>query len=104
MIGYNRVNQLRIYNPRIRKIHVLSPVCFDKGFYYFNTSHEVADEDDNSEKLDDIQNKANDKEFSKIVTEKQVKKKATFTHSIFQSQEESIAANSDEEGDNKQFF
>lgn len=80
MVGYGGVNQWRIYNPRTRRIHVSSSVRFDEGFSYYDTSHEVADEDENGDEFGDIWNEADDKEFSKVMTGRQVGKEATFTH------------------------
>ena len=79
-VAYGGVNQWRIYNPRTRRIHVSSSVQFDESFSYYDTSHEVADEDENGDNFGDIWNEADDKEFSKVMTRRQVGKEATFTH------------------------
>lgn len=103
IIEYIEANQWKIYNSKITKIDILSPICFDKGFNYYNTSCEVAKKDDNNNKLGDIWNKADNKKFSKVMTRRQVENKATFTHSTFQSQEEFIAADSNKKKDNNSF-
>lgn len=104
MVWYSGVNEQKIYNLKIKKIYLLSSVWFDKGFCYYNTSDEVTDEDENVDKLGDIQNKANNKKFSKVMTGKQIEKKGTFIYPTPQLQKDCIAANSKEKRDNNSFF
>lgn len=54
MIRYREINQWRVYNPRIRKIHVLASVSFDESFSYYNTGYEIIYENDNCAKLENI--------------------------------------------------
>lgn len=79
-------------------------VRFDKGFNYYDTSYKIVDKNKNDDKLDDIWNKANNKEFSKIMTGKQIEKEAIFSHSIPQLQKKSIDADSKEKRDNNSLF
>lgn len=104
MVWYSGVNPQKIYNLKIKKIYVLLSVWFDKSFCYYNTSDKVADEDENVDKLGDIQNKANNKKFSKVMTGKQIEKKGTFIYPILQLQKDCIAANSKKKRDNNSFF
>ncbi len=39
MVGYDGVNQWRVYNLRIRIIHVSASVRSDEGFSYYDTNH-----------------------------------------------------------------
>ena len=101
MVGYGGVNQWRVYNPKTRRIHVSASVRFDEGFSYYDTSHEVEDEDDDGAELGDVWNEADDEEFGKVMDGKQVVgRDATLAHSTPQSQEGSVVADSEEEGDN----
>lgn len=71
-VGYGGVNQWRIYNLRTRKIHVLASVWCDEGFSYYDTSYEVADDDDNEDmEMGDVWNEADNDEFSKVMAGKQ---------------------------------
>ena len=54
MVGYDWVNQWRIFNLRTKRIHISASVRFDESFSYYDTSHEVADEDDNCDELGDV--------------------------------------------------
>lgn len=101
MVGYGGVNQWRIYNPRTRRIHVSASVRFDESFSYYDTGHEITDEDDDGAELGDVWNEADDKEFGKVIVGKQVVgRDATLAHSTPQSQKGSVVADSEEEGDN----
>ncbi len=80
---------------------VLASVGFNKGFSYYDTSHEVADEDDNGDELGDLWNKADDEEFGKVMTGRQViRKDAIFAYPTHQSHKGSVVADSEEERDN----
>lgn len=85
MIKYSRVNQQKIFNLITKKIYVLSSIRFDENFSYYDTCHKVVDKNANNDKINDIQNKANDKKFSKVIIRKEAKKEAIFCHPIFQS-------------------
>ena len=54
MVGYGGVNQWKIYNPKTRRIHISASVWFDESFSYYDTGHEVIDEDDDSAELGDV--------------------------------------------------
>ena len=75
MIEYEGVNQQRVYNPKTRKIQISASVCFDDGFSYYDTSHEVTYKDDRSTELSDIQNEIEDNKFGKVIIGKQVVEK-----------------------------
>ena len=99
MVGYGGMNQWRIYNPRIRRIYVSVSIWFDKSFSYYDTDHEVTDENYDGAELGDVWNEADDVEFGKIIAGKQVVgKDVTLAHSTPQSQEESVVADNEEEG------
>ncbi len=101
MVGYGGVNQWRVYNPKTRRIHVSASVCSNKGFSYYDTSHEATDEDDESAELGDVWNEADDNEFGKVMAGKQVVgREATLADPTPQSKERSVVADSEEEGDN----
>ncbi len=101
MVGYDGVNQWRIYDLRTRKIHVSVFVRFDEGFSYYDTSHEVADEDDNNDELGNVWNEVDDEEFGKVMTGKQaIGRDTTFTHPTPQSYKGSVVADSEKERDN----
>ena len=101
MVGYMEVNQWKIYNPKTRKIHILASILFDENFSYYNTGHEVKDEDDNSAELGNVWNEVDDEEFGKVMARKQViQRDATLADSTPQSQEESVVADNKEKGNN----
>lgn len=54
MVEYDGVNHWRIYNPKKKKIHIWAFVWFDEGLGYYDTSHEVTNEDDIGDKLGDV--------------------------------------------------
>ncbi len=95
MVGYGGVNQWRIYHLRTRRIQVSTSVRFDESFSYYDTSHEVIEEDDNGVELGDVWNEIDDDKFGKIMARKQViGRDSTLTHSTSQSQEGSDVADS----------
>lgn len=101
MVGYGGVNQWRVYNSKTRRIHVSASFRFNKGFNYYDTSHEVEDKDDNGAELGDVWNEADDEKFGKVMDGKQVVgRDAILACSNLQSQEGSIVADSKEKGDN----
>ena len=105
MIGYKEVNQQKIYNSRTKKIHISASVWFDKSFDYYNTSHEVTNEDNNGMELGNIQNEADDEEFGKVMARKQVARRdAILPHFTLQSQKEFIVIDNEEEEDNNSFL
>ena len=82
MVGYGGVNQWRIYNPRTRRIYVSASVWFDESFSYYDTGHEIIDENDDGAELGHVCNEADDKEFDKVMAGQQVvEKDATLAHS-----------------------
>ena len=101
MVRYERLNQQRVYNLKTRKIHILSFVWFDKGFSYYDISHETTDENDKNAELGNLWNEASDNEFGKVITRKQiVGKEAIISDPNFQSKERSVIADSEKEVDN----
>lgn len=105
MVGYEGVNQQKIYNPRTKKINISAFVWFDISFNYYNIIHEVIDKDKNDTVLGDIQNEVDDKEFGKIIARKQViKKDAILAYSTLQSQKKSVVTDSEKERYNNSLF
>lgn len=101
MVGYNRVKQSNIYNPRTRRIHVSASVRYVKSFNYYDTSHEIADEYVNGDELGDVWNEADDEKFGKRMTKRQAmgsNAKSAYPTSKLHSG--SVVANNKEEGDN----
>lgn len=54
MVRYRRVNQWRVYIPKVRKIQFLVFVQFDETFSYYDTNYKVIDKDDNGTKLGNV--------------------------------------------------
>ncbi|MCJ1343477.1 hypothetical protein MMC31_001671 [Peltigera leucophlebia] len=98
MFGYGG---WRIYNPRTRRIHVLASIWFDKGFSYYDTSHEVTHEDDDDDaEMGDVWKEADDDKVGKVIAGKQVIGRDGATHySTPQSRERSAGSDDEEEGD-----
>lgn len=67
MVRYKKVNQWKIYNLKTRRIYIFAFVRFYKNFSYYDISYEVRNKDNNSMKLVDIWNKADDKESDKVM-------------------------------------
>lgn len=101
MVGLGEVNEWRVDNPKTRRIHVSSFICFDGGFSYDNINHKTTEENDKSVKLDDVWNEVDDDEFNKAMARKQVVgREVTLADPIFQSKKRSVIAKSEKEGDN----
>lgn len=88
IIGYERVNQQSVYNSRIRKIYVLASIRFYESFNYYDLNYKITDKDNNNAKLGNIQNKADDRKFGKVIVKKQG----------------IVVADSEEERDNNSFL
>lgn len=54
MVWYGGVNQWRVYNPKTKRIYILSSIWLDEGFSYYDTSHETTDDNDKNADLGDV--------------------------------------------------
>lgn len=70
IVEYGGVNQWKVNNSKTRIIYIMSSICFDESFNYYDISYEITNEYGESAKLDNIWNEAGDNKFSKVIARK----------------------------------